>query len=255
MPGYDVLGNLVIVDFEGIPKSREQSIAKRILKEHKNVATILAKAGPVTGKFRTRKLRYVLGRRNYIADYKENNCRFVFDVRKTFFSNRLSFERSRISSLYKKKENVLVMFAGVGPFAIEIAKGNRKAKVVAIELNRYAYEAMKENITLNKTDNVVPVLGDANRLPNKYKRSFDRIVMPLPWQSLDFLDSAIRASKPNAVIHIYAFTKAEGGASTIFDAVKKHAEDAGRKARLLRTRKVRDYSSREVEIVLDVKLH
>ncbi len=254
MPGYDVLGNLAIVDFEGIPKGRQQGIAQRILDGHKNVATILAKAGPVTGKFRTRKLRYVLGKRNYIADYRENNCRFVFDVRKSFFSNRLSFERNRIASMSKGKENVLVMFAGVGPFAIEIAKSNPKANVVAIELNKHAYLAMKKNIELNKTRNVIPVYGDVKKLARKYAGFADRIVMPLPWESMNFLDDAVIAAKRKATLHVYTFTDREGGRELVTSLLKAHAEAHNYKATVEGTRVVREYSATEVEMVADVKI-
>ena len=41
-------------------------------------------------------------------------------------------------------------FAGVGPFAIEIAKSHPRASVLAIELNPSAYGYMLKNIRLNK---------------------------------------------------------------------------------------------------------
>ena len=100
--GYDLLGNIAIIEEESRAKEREK--AKELLGTHKQVRTVLAKAGAVTGVYRIRKVRYVAGERNYTADYRENNCLFRFDVRKTFFSNRLSFERTRILGLVKPKE-------------------------------------------------------------------------------------------------------------------------------------------------------
>ena len=175
--GFDILGNIAIIDAD---KDTAREVARIIIDTHKNVETVLRKAGAVKGKYRTRKYAFVLGKRNYIARYNENACSFVFDVRKTFFSSRLAYERKRVSDLSKDGEKVVVMFAGVGPFAIEIARRNKKSEVVAIELNKNAYKYMLENIRLNKTGNVSPVLGNAASPSRKYKGFADRIIMPLP---------------------------------------------------------------------------
>ena len=56
------------------------------------IETVLLKAGPVEGRYRTRKLSYLTGAKKYMVEYRENGCLFRFDPRKTFFSSRLSFE-------------------------------------------------------------------------------------------------------------------------------------------------------------------
>lgn len=250
-PGYDILGNIAVVDFEGIAKARQAAIARGILGEHKNVATVLAKAGPVSGTFRTRKLRYAAGKRNYVADYKENGCRFVFDVRQSFFSNRLSYERARIASLSKRKEKVLVMFAGVGPFAIEIAKRNPKADVVAIELNRDAFAAMCGNIMINKVNNVTAVLGDVRSTALRYRSFADRVVMPLPKDSIEFLGAAVECCKRNGVVHIYIITGRDHPLKDASSILAAHATANRYRGKISDWRIVRNYSPAEVEIGVD----
>ncbi|MGB9732823.1 MAG: class I SAM-dependent methyltransferase [Candidatus Micrarchaeia archaeon] len=245
--GYDLLGNIAIIDAE--PKVAKK-IGKLILSLNKNVETVLRKKSAVKGRYRKREYAYVLGKRNYVAHYKENGSIFEFDVRKVFFSPRLAYERQRIASLVRENEHVMVMFAGVGPFAIEIAKKAPTAKVVAIELNRYAYKYMLKNIELNKVKNVEAVLGDVKTLSKKYKGFADRIVMPLPKESYHFLDSAYLVAKKKAIVHYYTFVD-RGNTSEAEEKIKKFFKKYGTRIEILDKRMVRPYSAHEIEMVVD----
>lgn len=251
--GYDQLGETAIIDFKG-KRSKEKEIATVLIKSNNSIKTVLAKAGAVSGKYRVRKVRYVAGIKTFIVNYKENNCIFRFDIRKVFFSNRLSFERSRIINLVKDGENVMVMFAGVGPFAIEIAKLRRKSKVIGIEENKFGYKSMIDNIKLNKIGNVNAVLGDVKKVSKNFKGFADRIIMPLPWSSLSFLDDVYMIAKKSTIVHIYAFTKAENAFEEIFKKIKEHAKKKKYEVILLNKRVVRPYSKAELEVVLDYRM-
>lgn len=248
--GYDILGNIAIIDVE----KGERATAKKIMAEHSMVTTVIAKAGAVSGKYRIRKFRYVAGEKTYVATYKENNCIFKFDVRKSFFSNRLSFERARILDLVKEKETVLVMFAGVGPFAIEIAKSHPKAKVVAIELNKEAYKSMVDNMTANKIKNMTAVLGDVSTASNRYKNSSNRIIMPLPMKSMEFLDQVLLVAKKDAIVHIYTFGSKESAFAEARQKISEHAKQKGYKVSFLFERVARDYSFNQIEVAVDYKI-
>jgi tRNA (guanine37-N1)-methyltransferase len=248
--GYDILGNIAVIDFDGT-REQERGFARQLLERHASVKTVLAKAGAVRGRYRTREFRHVLGKRNFVAEYRENGCAFRFDVRKTFFSNRLSFERARINGLVKKGENVMVFFSGVGPFAIEIAKAHRDATVVGIELNRYASRMANENAGLNRVANVKLESGDVRKLSKDYRNFADRIVVPMPKQSLDFLDEILAVAKRNARVHLYAFGMNESAYSETAKALKAHAEQNGYRIRVDSKRVVRPYSPKEVEIAMD----
>ncbi len=248
--GYDILGNIAVIDFDGT-RAMEKEFARQILERHRGVSTVLAKAGAVKGKYRTREFRHVLGKKNFTADYRENGCEFRFDVRKTFFSNRLSFERARITGLVGKKEKVMVLFSGIGPFAIEIAKAHRDAAVVGIELNRYASNAANDNIRINKVTNVHLVNGDVKTASNKYANFADRVIVLMPKQSLEFLDEILTVSKKRAKVHLYAFGASDTAYATVAKALKLHASQNGYRIREDSRRVVRPYSAREVEIVID----
>ena len=252
--GFDQYGSIAIIDIDEALKSKEKAIAKAVMNSNRSIKTVVAKAGPVHGIYRTRNYRYVAGRRTFVAEHRENGCTFRFDVRKAFFSSRLSYERARVRALSKPKENVMVMFAGVGPFAIEIAKAHKDSEIVAVELNRDAYRYMLDNIALNKTPNVTAVLGDVKDLPKKYDNSADRIIMPLPQSSLEFLDDAFRIARSGATVHLYMF----GGKGTALASAKKAVSECAARhmasASFLFSREVRPYSAKEVEIVVDFRI-
>ena len=247
--GYDVLGNIAIIDAD--PKAAKAA-ARLILSTHKNITTILRKAGAISGKYRKRKYIYVLGKRNYTARYTENGSTFTFDVRAAFFSSRLAYERKRICSLVGEHERVFVMFAGVGPFAIEIAKSHKQSVVVALELNRAAFKYLVKNISMNKTANVVPVLGDALAPPKEYEGFASRIIMPHPTDSIRFFGAALKVSGPRCNIHLYLFTE-DGGAAAELE-LKRIAASMGFSLNILSKRVVRTYSARISEIVIDMKV-
>jgi tRNA (guanine37-N1)-methyltransferase len=98
------------------------------------------------------------------------------------------------------------MFAGVGPFSIEIAR-HRKARVKAVELNPDAYEYMRRNIRLNRVEGLVePILGDAAEVVPRINEAADRIIMNYPADSLSYLKYAVKAVKRGGTIHIYGFS-------------------------------------------------
>lgn len=246
---YDLFGDIAVIE----DKLNAKKIAAALLRSNKRIRTVLLKASAVAGRYRTRKFSYVAGDRHYIANYKENGCTFKFDIRKVFFSPRLSFERRRVSELVKNKENVLVMFAGVGPFAIEIAKLHKRCTVVAVELNKSAYNYMLENIALNKTPNVIPELGDVAKVAGRYGGFADRIIMPLPKSSSRFLGSALLAAKKRCTIHYYTFCPSDkkGEARKALQAFFKKEK---KKLKFVGERVVRPYSPTEIEAVFDFTL-
>ncbi len=249
--GYELLGNIAIIEMSDELKKKEKVIAKALIAANPRVRTVLAKVGGVYGIYRKRRFRHIAGASSYIADYKENGCVFRFDVRKVFFSSKLSFERSRMASLVHDREHVIVVGAGVGPFVIEIAKKHPGASVVGIEPNRHAYDAMKYNIKSNKTQNAKAKLGDVRKVFGEYASYADRIIVPMPTVSLKFLDPVIAMAKRKSVIHLYVFGKTDSVLADSWGMIKDHAKAKGYRTRMLGHRIVRPYSAKDVEVVID----
>ncbi|MBI2583989.1 MAG: methyltransferase [Candidatus Aenigmarchaeota archaeon] len=208
LPAFEIIGSR-----EGavaiMEKARNaKGAAKEIMARHKNVKSVLMKAGPRKGKYRKRAYRIIAGSKNTEVVHAESGCRFLLDVRKAYFSPRESTERMRIAEKVKPGEKVAVFFAGVGPFAIVIAKKAKPAKVTGIELNPSAVKYFRKNATLNKVEDMVEIeRGDVKKLATKYRGEFDRIIMPLPEKAKEFLNSAEKCAKKNALIHYYCFCR------------------------------------------------
>jgi len=209
MANYDLLGNIAIVKFPKGAKKREKLEQARELLMIPSVKTVLEKLDKVKGRLRTIKTRYIAGKRNLIAEYRESECRFRFNVETCYFSPRLSNERIEVARMIKKTDNVLVMFSGVGPFSIVIAKLVRPKRVLSIELGKECCKYAKENVRLNKVADIVEVIqGDVKKVVKKggLKEKFDVIVMPRPNLKETFLKEAFAAAKKGAKIIYYGFS-------------------------------------------------
>ena len=249
--GFECIGNIAIIDANA---KIAKKIGSVIMEVNKNITTVIRKEGAVKGRYRKRKYSHVIGRRSFITEYKENGAVMKFDIRDTFFSTRLSFERSRIAALSKGNENVVVMFAGVGPFAIELALKNKEANVVGIEINRKAARYMKENIELNNTKNVAAVSGDVKRVSKNYPNFADRVIMPLPKDAGSFLDSVAIIAKKKCVVHYYAFVDINGGLENLVKKLNAFFSSRKMKFEVIMWRVVRPYSPKIIEVVIDFKV-
>lgn len=178
---FDVLGNVAIVKFrEGISIKEKKQIAQKLLKRNKAITTVLEKQGKVSGRLRKIITKHLAGKKTKEVLYKENGCVFRFNIDTTYFSPRLSNERKDIASVIKKGENVLVMFAGVSPFSIVIAKNSKAIRIYSNEINREANKYAKLNIELNKVKDRVELLqGDVKRVVDKIG-SFANLISPPP---------------------------------------------------------------------------
>jgi tRNA (guanine37-N1)-methyltransferase len=254
----DIIGDIAVIDIPPKLKAYGSLIGKAILKTHKNVRTVLAKVGAVTGTYRLRELELLAGEHRTTTIHKEYGCQYQVDVAKAYFSPRLSHEHNRVASLVKKSETVLDLFAGVGPFSVLIAKKNADAKVYAVDINPEAVEFLKRNIRLNRVENrVIPIQGNAKKVVAEQLLGVaDRVIMNLPEKAIEFVDAACTAVKPaGGTIHYYAFIRLpdslEGAQQRFSEAVEK----AGRKATaFLSAKTIRETAPYEWQAVLDAHI-
>ncbi|MFC1704827.1 class I SAM-dependent methyltransferase family protein [Nanoarchaeota archaeon] len=204
---YDVVGDILIfADFPKELKKKEKVIAEKLLEMHKNVNVVCKKIGKYSGTYRTPKLKIIAGEKRKETTHKENNVRMSLNVENCYFSPRSSNERKRISEQVKNKESVLIMFSGVAPYPLVIAKNASPKEVYAIEINPRAHKYAEFNIKKNKLDDKIKLFkGDVRKTIPKLNKKFDRIAMPLPRSAGKFLDLAIKSVKKKGIIHFYDF--------------------------------------------------
>jgi tRNA (guanine37-N1)-methyltransferase len=254
----DIIGDIAIIEVPAELKAHENLIGEAILKTHRNVRTVLAKVGAVTGTYRLRSFEVIAGEHRTSTVHKEYGCQFHVDVSKAYFSPRLSHEHDRIASLVRKGETVVDLFAGVGPFSVLIAKNNPSAKVYAVDINPEAVELLERNVRLNRVENrVIPILGDARQVVEKRLLGVaDRVIMNLPEKASEFVDAACKAVKPTGgTIYHYAFVRLPDSLENLKQRFSEAVEKAGRKVdEFLLAKTVRETAPYEWQVVLDAKI-
>lgn len=208
---FDIIGDIAITKLPVFTTENAHAAAKAITERHRNVKVVFVQSSAVAGEYRVRNLTHVFGENRSYTLHKENGCQFEVDVEKCYFSPRLSHERLRVAKLIQPHETVVNMFAGVGCFSILIAKQEPTARVFSIDINPVAVHYMQRNILRNRVfGKVVPLLGDAEVLiKTQLQNSADRVLMPLPEKSLEYLPAAVSALKPNGGwVHVHTFEHA-----------------------------------------------
>jgi len=258
-----MVGEIAVIEPTAENKGKYLQFARQLLQENKHIRTVAVKATATEGRYRVRKVRVIAGKKTTETTYRENGAILKLDLNKVYFSPRLCFERQRIAELVKPGERVLVLFAGVGPYAIVIAKklgkNAKNTKIVGVELNPYAVEYFKENNKLNKTEALVTVVkADAKKFLAKKenRKAFDRIIMPLPKTAFKFLPGAVRCASAGATIHFYAIASERDG-SPFEEAEKQIAHACAkqkRKFKIILKRVALPYAPRVVQVAIDAKI-
>jgi len=253
--GQDILGNIAVLKFDWVEKlASKKKYAARFLKEHKGVSTVLEKSGKFSGRLRTMKTRWLAGEKNLEALYRENGCEFRLNVESCYFSARLASERLDVAKLVKKNERVLVLFGGVAPFAIVIAKLSGAKRVVSVELGRECSKYAEINVKRNKLqDRVEIVQGDVRKVLPKMKEKFDRIVMARPNLKDSFLDVAFLRVKKNGWIHYYGFYN-ESELGEMEKLILEEAKKAKKRVKILGVKKAGDIGMRKYRYRADLKV-
>ena len=253
--GMDIIGSIAIVKFPTYSTKKEKiKTANEIFKEHRSIKTVLEKVGKFKGRLRKQETKYVAGEKTKEVLYRENGCVFRLNVDETYFSPRLSNERKEISGYVKKGDDVLVMFAGVAPYSIVIAKKSKANKVVSVEINKEANKYAKQNVELNKLQKKVEVVqGDVKRIAKKFfleKRKFDVIVMPRPQLKDSFLHEAFILSKSGTRIFYYDFCGIDE-MKTIIEKIESEANDEGKDVKILRAKIAGEVAPYRVRLRVD----
>ena len=216
MADYDIIGNIAIIRTEEKTRKQKLELAKELLKRPA-IKTILERQSHVKGRLRTIKTKHLAGKKNLIANYKENNCCFKFNIENCYFSPRLSGERKLIAEKIKSTDKVLVMFSGIAVYPIIIYKTSKPIKITAIELGRQCHKWAKENLKLNKIpkERIELIQGDVKKVITKKGLNVKGNLVPLPKYNIvvmarpnlkeTFLAQGLQASKKSTLLIYYGF--------------------------------------------------
>jgi len=238
MTSYDVIGSIAILHFIDGKTAKLKSIAKKILK-HKNIKAVYSR-GKIKGRLRIPELRWLAGTKQTEIIHRESGCIMKLDIKSCYFSPRLSTDRLEIARKIKKGDKVLVMFSGIAPYSLVIAKHSKAKEIVCIELSRIANKYARENILLNKFDNIKIIQGDVKRAVPQLRIKFDRIIMARPRLKESFLREAFKVSKKGTVIHFYDFVSQQEFPKVVIFKIKEEAKKVRNKIKVLGSKRVRE---------------
>ncbi len=252
---FDVLGNIALVKFSSKASTAEKKrFANKLLHYNKSITTVLEKIRGFKGRLRKQKTHWIAGEKTKEAIYRENSCVFRLNVDFTYFSPRLSNERKEIAGKIKKGERVLVMFAGVAPYSVVIARNSKASRIYSNEINREANKYGRLNAELNKVKNKIIFLdGDIKRVVQRIKEKFDVIVMPRPQLKDTFLHEAFTLSKKGTRIFYYDFCK-EDEIEDVINKIKSEAKKHNKRIKILKIKKAGEIAPYRYRVRVDFKL-
>ena len=246
---FDTIGDIAILRLPEELRAFEGQIGEAILRWSRRFRAVAVDEG-VEGEHRIRKVRVIAGEPRVRTEHIEFGLRYEVDVEGAYFSPRLGTERKRVAQQVADGEVAVDMFAGVGPYAILIARTRRPKTVHAIDANSLAVELLRENIRRNRADAVVVHEGRGEEVLPRLA-PVDRVIMDLPQSARDFLGVAASSVRRGGVVHYY--TIAERG--FVEDAGREALEivtRSGRMAEIAATRIVRGYSPGKVHLAIDL---
>lgn len=251
---FDIIGDVVIVEIPEDIEAHKKEIGQATLQFTKR-KTVYMKKSAVKGVTRVRELELIAGEDNPITIHKEHGTRLKLDVKNVYFSPRLATERKRVQEATNEGEEILDMFAGIGPFPIVIAH-EKNVNITAVDINEYAIKYLNENIKLNKlapAAHITAICGDTNEVAlNELKgKKFDRLIMNLPGLAPEFLDLAVSLCKDGGVIHYYEFSD---GFSQGIERAQIACEKQNKEVEILNTRKVKSSSPGMWHVAIDCKV-
>ncbi|MEM2990913.1 MAG: class I SAM-dependent methyltransferase family protein [Halobacteria archaeon] len=248
---WQVLGSIIIVKIPRELEHRKKEIGEAFSKLYPRCKTVLNDKG-VRGKFREPDVEIIVGSETETI-HLENKCKFKLDAAKLIFSPGNLAERLRMSKL-GRGEVVVDMFAGIGYFSIPMAVHSKPKKIYAIELNPVAFHYLKQNIALNKVEEIVePLLGDCSKVTPK--NIADRVIMGYVHETHAYLKPAIEALKPSGFLHYHEAVPEALLETRPRERIRQAAEALGKKAEIIEQRRIKKYSPGVWHVAVDAFIH
>ncbi len=257
---FDVIGSkgraVAVIEIPSELEQHGQALSNALMRVQRNVKSVLSKGTERMGDYRVRDMVLLAGDQNTEVIHRESGCVFKVDPVRAYFSPRESTEREKIASQVLPGERVLVMFSGIGPLAICIARRQPLASCVAVELNPEAHRYCLENIRLNKVgDRVTAFIGDVREICPTIGERFDRVLMPLPKGAYEYLNVAIPMVKSGGMLQFYHWAPRDDPFSDGERLLGLAVDKLGRRVEVIDRVKISQYSPSAWKIRLDARIN
>ncbi len=157
-----------------------------------------------TGVERVPRVEVIFGEVGEVAHRESGLCYWLDPVR-VMFSQGNREEKARLARLVRPGERIADLFAGIGYFALSLARAG--ATVHAMEINPVSHGFLCRNIEENGlADRVRPECGDCRDL---LSGTYDRLVLGHFDGSL-FLENALAHARSGSRLHLHAVETCAG---------------------------------------------
>lgn len=246
--GWQLLGDVIIITLREELNVRKNDIAKALLSMYPGFRTVLLDRG-ISGQMRQPEREIIAGEKTETI-HRENGCQFKLDTIRIMYSQGNLAERKRMSRL-GKGEIVVDMFAGIGYFSIPMAVHSKPEKIIAIEINPVSSGYLKENIRLNRVENIVePVEGDCSVVTQT--KIADRVIMGY-LDAHQYIEHGIRALVPGGVLHFHEAVP-EAVEQRPVQRMVEAAKKLGRTVEIIEARRIKKYSPGVWHVVVDARI-
>jgi tRNA wybutosine-synthesizing protein 2 len=254
---WAVLGTVVLASFGDCPRPEE--VGEALLELHGGADTVLDRGG-VSGEHREPEVSVVAGAGDTETIHTEHGTRYAMDLARVVFAPGNEAERVRMGEITDGDERVLDMFAGIGYFALPMARAG--ADVTAVERNPEAFRFLAENAQLNGvSDRLDCVLGDCREV----EATADRVVMgyydalgggPVHGEDEDpgYLAAALDSLVSGGMLHVHAVAPEAELPDRPETALREGCERAGRDVEIEALRRVKSHSEGVYHVVLDAQV-
>ena len=195
------VGDIITIDFKNIDKDKKNEIAK-IYAEELKVKTVIQKSS-VSGELRKPDNINLLYGNETITEISEYGVKYKLDLAEIMWSPGNTGWRSalagpeKVSDFYSfnKPKVIIDYFAGIGYFAIQMAKGYPKSKIIAVDKNPKSIEYLTMNCIENGIENIEIINEDCRNITSKA----DVIHLGYIGNTIDFLDHTYNYLKENGI--------------------------------------------------------
>uniref|UniRef100_A0A672RGX4 tRNA methyltransferase 5 n=1 Tax=Sinocyclocheilus grahami TaxID=75366 RepID=A0A672RGX4_SINGR len=97
-------------------------VGQVIIDKNPGVTCVVNKTNTIDSTYRNFQMEVLAGESNMVAKVRENGVLYEFDFSLVYWNPRLSTEHECIVSLLQRRDTVVDVFTGVGPFAIPAAR-------------------------------------------------------------------------------------------------------------------------------------
>jgi len=256
---WAVVGTVVLVAAGDYHRPAE--LGEALLELHGNADTVVTRGG-VDGELRQPQIEVIAGLGDTETVHTEHGTKYALDLRDVMFSPGNQAERARMGDVVEPGERVLDLFAGIGYFALPMARTG--AHVTAVEKNPEAFRYLVENAQLNDVaTNLDAILGDCRDVDEQADRAVLGYYDALgggpesvddcgDFQDPGYVAAALRALEAGGVMHVHATCPED----LLWERPKTRLRDAAdavdRTVEIRDRRVVKSHSEGVEHVVLDV---